>query len=826
MVLKSLDWTNNSFIKKELPVEFEDFLIYFEEWLLTQKNAMKKFLCLDYEANVVVWKKIKNFSFNPSKKLIYVPLNWLKNFHKNIISWIQENHENNFLYSFDDLKFGIYHELSHFRDMIFEKDSSKRKSMIDILKFISKQKIKYWSNKYIPIWENLHGLVNCIDDIIVNTEVVMNIWTKINDKHLNWFYKYNMFADLIQKKWWDYIINNELWELEYVWNGKWTHIINAFDDVDYSKWILSNSFPDFLLRSFMVKDQKILLPEYVENIFFRNEERTNTLGWKWSIKKMIENMLAYYTKLEKEADPKIEERIKNLRLEYFRSVQELEDILKNPKILENKLFECIKKVWSNKCTPGTINILDIVDFFTKSTWKESLNHSLDITPSLRYEIYKLLLLPIQKWFILMDLLTQDIKNLDENPKDWDSKDWDPKNNDSKDWEEDKKNGGTKSGKTCVHESPDLEAKIKLLENIDKEENEKKASELIKKQVEESKFAINNILQTSWVSEQGIKILNHITTKYSTWIKELIDFFIQELQKIEKKEDIHEFNAKKWTLNLNEVRNCISSDPTQSELDKQRLYNRKETIEKIDETFKKIDLTFAIDISSSIDSFKGADWMTNIISTILFVVMTHLESHIRLLIEDPLYKIPVNFVLYWDWLPYCSRNSQYKDSISTVRIAELNWGILSLSWWTNDTTWWQKIANEFDKFFQQNPDYIEEIIKGERKSVILQIADTDVSENWVESLKKTFLNYLKNSEIVNLLPIKRIILWNVDLIEITKEEFLRYKNAWTLGNWDIEYLPSGKYQLRQISIKNKNEILWQIKELFKNFFGDINIKAKN
>ncbi|MDR1945324.1 MAG: hypothetical protein LBQ59_04600, partial [Candidatus Peribacteria bacterium] len=63
-------------------------------------------------------------------------------------------------------------------------------------------------------------------------------------------------------------------------------------------------------------------------------------------------------------------------------------------------------------------------------------------------------------------------------------------------------------------------------------------------------------------------------------------------------------------------------------------------------------------------------MMNIISTILFITMKHIEQHLKNLIDEPNYEIPVNFVLYGDGNPYSSYTSKYKDSPETVRMAEL------------------------------------------------------------------------------------------------------------------------------------------------------------
>jgi hypothetical protein len=145
----------------------------------------------------------------------------------------------------------------------------------------------------------------------------------------------------------------------------------------------------------------------------------------------------------------------------------------------------------------------------------------------------------------------------------------------------------------------------------------------------------------------------------------------------------------------------------------------------------------------------------------------------------------------------------------------------MTWGTNDTTAWQQIASEFDKKLWLNSEYVQEINEKKRKPIILQIADTDVSENWVEYLQKIFLKYLWDPNRVTTLPMKRIILWQELQQEISLEEYLEQKKNNNIWNWDPVFLPNGRVQLKQIGVKRKQDILAQIMSLFENFFDDIN-----
>lgn len=829
-------WLNSkNFNEIEIPKDFNEFKNYIYNFLDTKKSKTRAFLWADYEVKIEI-KDSPTFAFSPSEKLVIIPEKWLKKFHDKLVLWNNENKKSKYIHSFKDFEFGYFHELSHFKDLIKETEISWKKSMIKILKYVWNQKIKFWSDRIIPISSWMHDICNYLDDIIVNKEVEVDIWAWFTKKDINGLYKYNMFADLIEQKWWDYT-EWKNWR-EYVWEWKWTHIVNETNSVDYSDINDSKAFPYFLLRSFMVPDQNIKLPKNVDNIIWK------PIWWKTTITRAINTMIEHFNELKQNWTDEEKVRLQKLSTEYQTHISFLKNILDNSNKIEGLLSKAIKQTnTSNILNKSNINIVNIIKLFMVSSGKTSDNHILWINPALRYEIYKIFFMPLQKSFILMDLLKQDIKEDDNKLKwnkweKWEWEEWEKwdesekweweleKNDEQNEWkkqEKQKKSQENNSAGQNIHESPDIAEKIKILEELEKEQEKQEKEKLIKKQVEKSKYNTKSVLDWSWISDEWIKTLNSITTKYKDWIEELVIFFIKELEKIDTIQDIEEIGAKKWRLNTNKLREYIAKDPSYSDIHNQKLYDKNIINEIIGKNFKKIDLTLALDISGSTWWFRWPDGMMNIISTILYISMKHLEQHIANLIWDPNYNIWVEYILYWDWKPYSSfeEDYKYKNSPETVRMWELNWKIISLGWWTNDTTAWESIANEFDERLKKQTEYTQEIKDNKRKPIVLQIADTDVSENWVESLIQTFKNNLDNEKIVESLPIKRIILWNVDLQEISEQEYIKIQETWNKWNWDI-YKDDKTWKLirKQIWIKQKKEILWQIKELFNWFFSDI------
>ncbi len=152
------------------------------------------------------------------------------------------------------------------------------------------------------------------------------------------------------------------------------------------------------------------------------------------------------------------------------------------------------------------------------------------------------------------------------------------------------------------------------------------------------------------------------------------------------------------------------------------------------------------------------------------------------------------------------------------MAELNEGIHTLKGGTNDVTAWANIAQQYDQKLTTDVAYAKEIKDGARCPVILQIADNDVTENGVDILQDMLNKRLGQEVATKNVSIKRIVLGNVSLNTLTREEYEARKMKGDIGNWDPIFLPNGTVQLKEISVKSRKEILAKIKELFTGFLA--------
>ena len=227
--------------------------------------------------------------------------------------------------------------------------------------------------------------------------------------------------------------------------------------------------------------------------------------------------------------------------------------------------------------------------------------------------------------------------------------------------------------------------------------------------------------------------------------------------------------------MTRLREYIASNPEITDIHAQSIYKKNEVTEALDEEYRKIDCIFAIDISGSMDIYKS-NKMVHIIPTVLFIAMKHLEAHLRDWLEDPLYNIHVNFMLYGNELPYSSFTSPYAGSIDSVRMAEMNEQICTLSGGTNDATAWTQIAHEFDKKLTIDKLYTKEIRDGKRCLLIIQIADTDVTKDGVDVLKNIFSAHLGDDNTQKNIAIKRIILGSIHTPKLSKDEYKAQKST--------------------------------------------------
>lgn len=384
-----------------IPEEFTDFLKVLHEKIAGMESRFRMFLSVPSPVKYEISEKSESFAFSPADRVIHIPEKWLRVFHTNLLKNTRNTAQ--FAYTWEDLFFGLFHELSHFRDLLMESQKMGRASMKTFLEGLQKESIPYGSDIHIPIGTHLHTLFNCIDDIIVNKEVEMFSGSSISASHLQDFYKYNLFADRIEDKNGDYDEN-----LVFVGEGNGTYRINVTNDVNYTNKQLSQALPYYLLRAAMVKDQDILLPKTVSDILFADESKKRKNPWKTSIARTINKFQIAFDEASASNDATIQARATSLKIAYESQLIVLRNMLEQPSPISFLLKEAITRTESNKkFIAEHISLIDCIGLFCASHGRET-DHILDISPALRYRIYSELFLPVQKACIIMDLLKQDL----------------------------------------------------------------------------------------------------------------------------------------------------------------------------------------------------------------------------------------------------------------------------------------------------------------------------------------------------------------------------------------------------------------------------------
>jgi len=142
--------------------------------------------------------------------------------------------------------------------------------------------------------------------------------------------------------------------------------------------------------------------------------------------------------------------------------------------------------------------------------------------------------------------------------------------------------------------------------------------------------------------------------------------------------------------------------------------------------------------------------------------------------------------------------------------------IKLSWWTNDVTWWNRIAEYFWDNQLQDDNYVDSIKEWKNSPFVIQVADSDVTENWVDSLRSKFTDTLWK-EISKSIPIKRLILWEKSEEEINPKDYVDGFNwRW---NWDIKTV-DWKLIRQSVSVYSNKEIERQLKNIFDGFLLEV------
>ena len=328
-------------------------------------------------------------------------------------------------YTLKFLSFVIFHENSHYRDMLMELELDGKKSMLSTLIKINDEKISIWEWGYIPIWKNIHMLYNCLDDTVVNKEVE-SFHTWVSEEELIDIYTHIAFSSFEKKKWWCFK-EEENWEKVYVWewNGDFDLILDKA--IDYTNLQLSTQLPYVLLRWKMVESQEILIDKKVRNIFFKEnytkwftileKEKFNRKNIKQSLESLKDSMKNYLNETKQNANTEELNRIKKIEWAYLEHVDKLDSLLNNYKNIEDIIYKIVQKSGTKKVNKRNATLIDLLNFFSYSEgyWDE---HKLKILPSLRYKVIENLFEPIQKWLILMDLLKEDLKDNWNNSWEW------------------------------------------------------------------------------------------------------------------------------------------------------------------------------------------------------------------------------------------------------------------------------------------------------------------------------------------------------------------------------------------------------------------------
>ena len=159
----------------------------------------------------------------------------------------------------------------------------------------------------------------------------------------------------------------------------------------------------------MVRDQKILLPEDLENILFKEEERKRP--WKESYTQTLQLLTSEIGNAEKSSDPKIQETYQKLRSALYRQKTKLQASADQQDLIFNVCNE-IKKSgrWdTSRMNPYTISLYDIIQLLNISKGLDH-DHQLCVMPSLRYRLYEGVFEPILETLVLVDALKNGVSD--------------------------------------------------------------------------------------------------------------------------------------------------------------------------------------------------------------------------------------------------------------------------------------------------------------------------------------------------------------------------------------------------------------------------------
>ena len=815
------------------PTLASEFNLFVKEY----EADLYKFIGYEDTAKFQLDKKINTFYFNPQKKLIGVPLQWFQDYLKD------KNNPNHLMTA----KIGLAHEFSHFRDMLREKISRGKGSMYEVLQKLSKKKILIGNGKFLPIGEKIHTFYNCIDDIIINEEVMRFIPFGLTKKDFHKDYQEDAFADYKKQKGGNYRLTPQ--GMKAVEEGTGDHILNTTQAVDYWKYPNAKALAYFFLRNAMVGDQKILLSEGLTNILFSPSDK------KLSRRKSFEQTYQFLEKSIAHAKESKDAEIKK-KYELLKSALQTQ-LLKLKGYDTNKLQTIqiiINKAWSEisqsydttKINPMMISLYDLVYSLSLSKGKDT-NHQLCIMPALRYQIYEQVFEPLLETLILIDALQWEIQewqgktsaqNWESEEQEWESEkqEWESEKQEwegkEQEWNDEKQEWNDESqkipysGKGTYNRN--LEEHMKELEELADYQHDQETKKALDQQKKNAELQIASLTESYGVSEAEVAFTNQVKKNFQEYTASILEILYKELETLDMQINTTKTASKKWKLNYDQFMDALPSSYLDGNFDQKNIYERTEFSEFLEKDFKKLLFYFVLDVSGSTERFRNANGLMNGIMTSLTIALKNVEKKIQTLLADPSYSIPIKFVIYTDSVVYFSKNADTEPQKPyELELIKVNHLLNTISWGTNDVQWWKQISKCMVDDLQSSEGVVKEIEDWKMKPVVLQISDSDVTDYGLQELQNT-LTTAFGEEVEKRLLAKRIILWETRETSYTEEE-LKAKGIWSpeiiKDVHGKEIIKDGKklINIKEVWIRSKKEIIEQIALIFQNFFADVQRK---
>lgn len=819
--------------------------INYDEYLkkiAVYRSALDKFIWFR-DVKLVVDEHAETCYFSPKERKVAIPLKWIEEWQLSLDQIFEEL----------KMKFGVFHEFSHYRDMIKESDLSWNKSMLEIMTEMSKKKIEineWWKIKTIPLGNVIRTLYNCIDDIVVNTEVGNYIPAEITLDAMKSVYQRSLFADYKKGEGNSDTSQNDERKL------------NMDEPVDYTKIPWYKALPYYFLRKYMVSDQEIILPDAIKSTLFN--ERWKPDVWSNSIRKIIK---IFEKKLEesKTSNPRYAsfEKVLKQQLTLLKNIditnintylkKWLIDHIPNGTIIKTSSGSKMK--WKDSLISASLSLEDIVGLLTITKGANS-DHHLVVSPKVRYQIIQKIFEPILTTLIMMHLLDEDIPADDANWKgkwcggtgnengeswgkteNWEKSEWEGWRGWEKGEDSDKSEWKDLEGWNEKDNSEDIWGelwnRIRDLKDIIEYQDNKQKEEEKKNQAKTTWKSLSDILKNHGFSSEdaskAIKSLNLVIENFKEEIKEFTQMLEEELEKLELEYKKEMILARKWKrANYTAVRKELWNHYDDLDISRERIWEKKKIKEILEQEFKKLVFYFMLDVSWSTGQFRWDSWYLNWIAIALAVALHNVEQDIRKLIEDPWYTIPINFIIYANWAELIT----FKYNSFDEMLAEANYKIISLDGGTYDVDWWNKSAEKIITDFDNNQWYVEDIESDKMKAIVLQIADSDVTEEGVQSFKTKLREryWDQTDELLKWIETKRLILWERRDGEdfITEEEYESKKNSSfppvpiidpKTGMIEKNTEKKIHVKISEIGIKKKSEITENVKKLFDNLFVD-------